>query len=83
MNQYLGELNYKGRCCDSQSELLFSYCSAMIQLTPDRLFEPAEQYLLNAGKRDSGTLLADMMFEWGGKGSQGNPGAYAARGVLP
>ncbi len=52
------------------------------QLTPDRLFEPAEQYLLNAGKRDSGTLLADMLFEWGGKGAE-DPGAYAARGVLP
>ncbi|BEI79580.1 hypothetical protein CcaverHIS002_0101090 [Cutaneotrichosporon cavernicola] len=48
----------------------------------DRLFEPAEQYLLNAGKRDSATLLADMLFEWGNSGHE-DPGAYAARGVLP
>ncbi|GMK54600.1 hypothetical protein CspeluHIS016_0111860 [Cutaneotrichosporon spelunceum] len=48
----------------------------------DRLFEPAEQYFLNAGKRDSATLLADMLFEWGNKGAE-DPGAYAVRGVLP
>lgn len=46
------------------------------------MFESAEQYLLNAGKRDSGSLLADMLFEWGAKGAH-DPGPYAVRGVLP
>lgn len=70
LNQYLGELNYKGGR------------GLTLLTTTDRLFESAEQYLLNAGKRDSGSLLADLMFEWSGRGTE-DPAAYAARGVLP
>lgn len=56
--------------------------SYLAPLTPDRLFESAEQYLLNAGKRDSAVVLADLMYEWSNRGAE-DPAPYAVRGVLP
>ncbi|KLT44838.1 hypothetical protein CC85DRAFT_283138 [Cutaneotrichosporon oleaginosum] len=73
-------VKWSARACPAGDPSLNQYLGELNY--KDRLFEPAEQYLLNAGKRDSGTLLADMLFEWGGKGAE-DPGAYAARGVLP
>lgn len=44
-------------------------------------FDLAEPHLLQAGKRDSAHILAQMFSDWSTQG--GTPGAFALRGTLP
>ncbi|KAI0076183.1 DUF410-domain-containing protein [Panus rudis PR-1116 ss-1] len=65
--------------CPSGDPDLHHYVGEL--LYKEGAFEQAEPHLLQAGKRDSAHVLADMFAEWSSQG--GTPGAFALRGVLP
>jgi hypothetical protein len=59
--------------------LIHAYIGELLYKEHD--FAAAEPYLLSSGSRDSGRLLASMLFEWSRNGAE--PGAYASRGTIP
>ena len=75
LQYYIGELLYKGerRACDRVRQLTW--------LPIEGSFNLAETHLLAAGDRDSARLLGKMLFEW--IPANGEPAAFATRGVLP
>ncbi|OXG54285.1 cytoplasmic protein [Cryptococcus neoformans] len=66
--------------CPSGDPQLQQYIGEMYY--KERQYFLAEQHLLASGKRDASIVLADMMFEWCGKGAL-DPGPFALRGILP
>lgn len=66
--------------CPSGDPHLQQYIGEMYY--KERQYFSAEQHLLASGKRDASIVLADMMFEWCGKGAL-DPGPFALRGILP